>query len=78
VARRHARERSRRAHRREQVKLLSERHVDASEPGPDRGRDRALDRDPGRSDRIQRLIGQEITVYGEGDGARLSLDPFDP
>ena len=77
MARRHARQRSRRADRREQVQTLAERDVDAAEPRADGGRDRSLDRDPRGADRLEGLLGQQVAMLLEGRGARHAFDPLD-
>ena len=38
----------------------------------------SLDGDTRRADRVQGLLGQEITVLGKGESTRRSFDPFDP
>ena len=58
-------------------RLLAERHVDAAEPGPDRRRDGALDRDPAPADRLERRLGEQVAVGLERRGAGGVLLPRD-
>jgi hypothetical protein len=77
VAGGHPRERAGGTDGREQIEVLTERDVHATEPGADRRRDGALQRDPAVADRVQRALRQEGPVILEGGRAGGPLDPFE-
>ena len=57
-----------------QVEALAERDVDRAEAAADRGRDRALERDAARPDRVQDAFGQRIPTVLLHDVAARVLD----
>ena len=79
VARAHARVDLARPHLGVHVELLAERHVDRSESGADRRRDRPLDGHAVLPDRVEHVIGERIPAESVHHiGARILDVPFNP